>query len=104
MSISIAQGKGCMWVVDVIKAAETKCIFLESLLGATMQNGSIREKELQDYWGLSHHNIILGICHILCLNAYSAKYVDIVSIVNVMNSINSNQKSRKELAFVLLNG
>ena len=57
-----------------------------------------------DYRGLSHRNIILGICHILCLNAYSAKYVDIVNIVNVMNGIGSNQKSRKEPAFVLLNG
>ena len=44
MSISIAKGKGCIWVVDVVKVKERKCIFPKSLLGTTIQDSSIRER------------------------------------------------------------
>jgi len=45
MSIFIVEGKGCMWVVNVVKAEESKHIFPRSLLDAIMQDGGIREKK-----------------------------------------------------------
>ena len=48
MSIFIVKGKGCMWVVDVVKAEESKYIFPRSLLHATMQDGSIRERKVDE--------------------------------------------------------
>ena len=41
-SISIAEGKGFICSVDDVKAEERNCLFPKSLLGATMQDGSIR--------------------------------------------------------------
>ena len=44
MSISIAEEKEDIYKVEVVKAEETKYIFSKSLLGATIQDSSIREK------------------------------------------------------------
>ena len=44
MSISIVEGKEGIQEIEVVKAEETKHIFPKSLLSATIQDGSIRER------------------------------------------------------------
>ena len=43
-SITTTGDKGAIWTVKDVKAEERNCLFSKLLLGATMQDGSIREK------------------------------------------------------------
>ena len=44
MFISKVESKEFIWVLVVVKAEERKCIFPRFLLGATIQDGGIRER------------------------------------------------------------
>ena len=44
MSITTMRGKEAIWTVEEVKAEERNCLFSKSLLGATIQDGSIRER------------------------------------------------------------
>jgi len=43
-SIATMRGKGAIWTVEEVKAEERNCLFPKSLLGATIQDGGIRER------------------------------------------------------------
>ena len=38
------RGKEAIWTVEEVKAEERNCLFSKSLLGTTIQDGSIRER------------------------------------------------------------
>jgi len=46
-SIAELAGKQAICAVEVIKAKEENCLFSKSLLGATIQDGSIRERRVE---------------------------------------------------------
>jgi len=61
MFISIVEGKEGIQEIEVVKAEETKHIFPKSLLSATMQDGSIRERKACRYTLLSESKIVNSI-------------------------------------------